>query len=251
MQAAKTQRDIAFRKFQIMKFNIKKMVPAVTMTVNVDVSQILKLKDNINNKGNNTPHVTVTHIIMKAVADTLVQYPVLYSFFNGNDIVENAELILNIPVDVESHVEYITIHSPESKSLPEIAAECREELNCIHSGNGTFMKFLLTFNKMSVVRKMINFWGPDGAIRFLREHYGNFPISNFGSFHINSGVVVICQPMIAGLCIGLIVKEQEHHYMPLTLTFDHRAVDGAYAGKFLYSVRTLLEKPDPMISDGR
>ncbi|HBE76252.1 MAG TPA: hypothetical protein DDW65_00470 [Firmicutes bacterium] len=249
MQAAMTQRDLMFRKFQIMKFNRKKMAPAVTMTINVDASQILKLKDNLNNQSSDASHITVTHIIMKAVASALMQYPILYSFFNGKDIVENKELILNIPVDVESHVEYIVIHSPESKSLAEIAAECHEELNSIHSGNGTFMKFLLSFNKMSMVRKIIHFCGPNGAIRFLREGYGNFPLSNFGSFHINSGAVAISRPMIAGLCIGVIAKEQERKSIPLTLTFDHRAVDGAYAGKFLYDVKTLLEQSDPIISD--
>jgi pyruvate dehydrogenase E2 component (dihydrolipoamide acetyltransferase) len=250
MQAVMTQNDIMFRKFQIKKFNRKNMVPAVTMTTKVDASQMLKLKDYLNTKSN-APHITVTHIIMKAVADTLMQYPVLYSFFNGKDIVENKELILNIPVDVESHVEYIVIRGPESKSIEEISAECHEELNRIHSGDGTFMKFLLNLNKMPIIQKIIYFCGSNGKTRFLREHYGMFPISNFGSFHMYSGTLAISQPMIAGLCIGSIENGQQHSYIPLTLTFNHSAVDGAYAGKFLHSVRTLLEQYDLIDLDRR
>lgn len=243
-----TQRDIMFRKFQIMKFNRKNMVPAVTMTTKVNASQILKLKDYLNTKSN-APHITVTHIIIKAVADTLTHYPVLYSFFNGNDIVENKDLNLNIPVDVESHVEYIVVHEPESKSIEEISAECHEELKRIASGNGTFMKFLLHLNEMSIIRKIIYFCGPDGKMRFLREHYGLFPISNIGSFHMDSATLAISQPMIAALCIGSIESELGYPNLSLTLTFDHRAIDGAYAGKFLYDVRTLLEQPDLISSD--
>ncbi len=251
MQAVITKRDILFREFQIMKFNKKNMVPAVTMTVNIDTSQIMRLKDYLNSKNSNEPHITVTHIIIKAVADTLIQYPVLYSFFNGKEIVENRELIVNIPVDVESHVEYIVIHRPESKTTEEISKECYEELNLINSGNGTFMNFLLRLSKMSIVQKIKCFCGQEGKQRFLREHYGVFPISNFGSFHINSGTVAISQPMIAAMCFGSIVKDHGSQYLSLTLTFDHRAVDGAYAGKFLNSVRTCLEQSDSIIPDGR
>lgn len=234
-----------------MKFKRKNMVPAVTMTTNIDASQMMILKDHLNSQKNDAPHITVTHIIVKAVADTLTQYPMLYGFFNGKEIIENKELIINIPVDVESHVEYIVIHSPESKTIEEISRECYEELEKIDAGSGTFLKFLLDLNRMSVIRKIIYFCGPNGPQRFLREHYGDFPISNFGSFQVNSGAVAISQPMISAICIGSIVKQQGSSLMPLTITFDHRAVDGAYAGKFLNSVRQNLEHAAEAIPKGR
>ena len=246
-----TNRDILFRTFQIMKFNKKNLVPAVTMTINVNASQILKLKDHLNNENNNTPHITLTHVIVKAIADTLMKYPILYSFFDGKKIVENDELIFSIPVDVESHVEYIVIRNPELKSIEEISEEFHKELNSIHSGNGAFMRFLLYFDKMPAFRKLLDYRGMDGKIRFLKEHYGIFSISNFGSFHINGGTLPVVQPVIAALCIGSIVTGKDCPYLPLTLTFDHRPIDGAYAGKFLYDVKTILEQPDLITSDRR
>lgn len=246
MQLALTETDIMFRKFQIRKFNKKSMVPAVTMTVNINATEILKLKDELINRERKTSHITITHIIAKAVADTLVQFPVLYSFFNGKEIVENKELVLNIPVDFESHVEYIIIRNPDLKSIDDISIEFHEELSRIQSGNGTYKQFLMHMNTMSILQK-VKYCGSEGKIRFLREHYGTFPVSNFGSFHMNSGTIAIAQPMIAALCFGTIEKNQVGSFMSLTLTFDHRPLDGAYAGKFLYNVKTLLESPNSIV----
>ncbi len=247
MQQALTETDIMFRIFQIRKFNKKNMVPAVTMTVNINVTQILKLKDELNSRERKAPHITITHIIAKAVADTLVQFPVLYSFFNGKKIVENKELVLNIPVDFESHVEYIIIRNPDMKSIDDIATEFHEELSLIQLGKGTYKQFLVHMNTLPIFQKIKYFCGQEGKMRFLREHYGIFPISNLGSFHMSSGTIAISQPMIAALCFGAIEKNQEGSFLSLTLTFDHRPLDGAYAGKFLYNVKTLLESPNSII----
>lgn len=251
MEQTMSRNDIICRHFQIRKFNRKHMVPAVTMTINANVTGILKLKEALNSQSAEGPHITVTHIVMKTVADALVHYPLLYGFFDGKNIIENKELILNIPVDIESHVEYITIYNPAAKSLVQISAECQEEISRIQEGSGKFIGFLKGLNDMPATQKMIYLLKPGGKTRFLREHYGNFPLSNFGSFHVNSGALALSQPIIAGLCIGLITQENNSSYMSLTLSFDHRAVDGAYAGKFLNSVRILLEQPASITIDRR
>lgn len=126
------------------------MVPAVTMTINANVTGILKLKEVLNNRNEEGPHITITHIVMKTVADVLMHYPLLYGFFNGKNLIENKELILNIPVDIESHVEYITVYNPAAKSLVEISAECQEEIILIQEGRGKFIGFLKDFNDMPV-----------------------------------------------------------------------------------------------------
>ena len=90
---------------------------------------------------------------------------------------------------------------------------------------------------------------PNFYLKFANEHYGNFPISNFGTFHIPNGILALSKPVVAGLCIGemnsfLKMKEKEIvavEFIQLTLSFDHRVVDGAYAGKFLNDLKDLLE----------
>ena len=142
MQSALTQRDQIFRHYQINKFKREGIVPTVTMTIQIDVTRMLQLKDIINAGGVFSSHITITHIVTKAVADTLKDYPLLFCFFNGKEIIENQDLAINIPVDVENHVEYIVIHNPDSKPLSVIAEEIADEWQRIHSGNGKYLNII-------------------------------------------------------------------------------------------------------------
>jgi peptidoglycan/LPS O-acetylase OafA/YrhL len=92
-------------------------------------------------------------------------------------------------------------------------------------------------NALAAIAGIFSFIGLIGTI-----------ISRNPTFYLISPIV---QPIIAALCIGSMVTEQEHPYIQLTLTFDHRPIDGAYCGKFLHAVKTLLENPDSFISDVR
>lgn len=244
MQSTLTQRDRIFRQFQIHKFKRESMFPTVTLTINMNVTHLAELKRKWN-ETHSTAHLTFTHIVIKAVADTLMNYPVLYSLSEGTNIIPSKDLILNIPVDVEKHVEYIVIHQPESKTILDISQECQSEIEKIRNGNGEFMNFLMEM--FQVPAKAANHSPAD-----FMQHYGNFVISNMGSFHIDSGSLAITAPLIAGLCLGAItpiVKCQANSFievmnLPMTISFDHRAIDGAYAGKFLNDVKKLLENPE-------
>ncbi len=251
MENKLTKRDIISREFQIKKFNVKHMVPTVTLTINVEADNLIQRKKDINGNAN-SPHLTVTHIILKAVAEVIVNYPLLYSFFDRHKIVPNAELILNIPVAIENHVEYVSIHNAESKSLEDIASECSAEIEKINRHEGEFMKLLEKMDRMSVLQKIgFYIFELKGAVPFLRKYYGNFPVSNIGSFKVNSGTLALSQPMVSSLCIGRItsVLQKENGnlidklILPLSVSFDHRALDGAYAGAFLNELKEHLEKP--------
>lgn len=245
MQSAITQRDIMFRQFQIHKFKKDSMIPTVTMTININVTHLAALKRKWNEMHNFATHLTFTHIVIKVVADTLMNYPVLYSLSDGTNIIPSNKLILNIPVNVENHVEYIVIHQPESKNISDISQECQSEIEKIHNGNGEFMNFLMQMFKAPT--KVAN----HSPIEFM-QHYGNFVISNFGSFHVDNGSLAITEPLIAGLCLGTItpiVKCEENRFIeimnfPVTISFDHRAIDGAYVGNFLNDVKKLIENPE-------
>lgn len=242
-----TQTDMMFRRFQIHKYRAEGMVPTVTMTVIANITHLLELRKIKNSEGKYSCHITITHLLTKAVADTLKDYPLLFSFFTGKEIIENQELIIGIPVDIEQHVEYIAIHHPDSKNLSSIAAETTEELNKIHAGNGTFFKAI-----KALMENTSN--STHSPMDFCRQYLGNFPISNFGTFHIDNGTLAIAQPIISGMCIGSVKSSeywqsgqgQECMLLPITVSFDHRPVDGAYVGKFLDRVRNLLENPEPL-----
>lgn len=242
-----TQKDLIFRRFQIHKYRAEGMVPTVTMTVTANITHMLELRAIANSEGKYLSHITITHLITKAVADTLKNYPLLFSFFTGKEIIENQELVIGIPVDVEQHVEYIALHHPDRKGLSSIADETTEELNKIHAGSGSFFKVLKELMENSNSSAL-------DPLDFCRQHLGNFPISNFGSFHVDNGTLAIAQPIISGMCIGSAKPSaywqsgqwKDCMLLPITISFDHRPVDGAYVGKFLGSVRKLLENPEQL-----
>jgi pyruvate/2-oxoglutarate dehydrogenase complex dihydrolipoamide acyltransferase (E2) component len=202
--------------------------------------------------------ISVTHVILKAVAEALVEWPVMYSFFNGRKVVPNDEIALNVPVEVDNHVEYIVLRNPEKMTIRELAAEARDQLARIREGKGEFRARMLTLLK---VPTFIRRWfgrRTDLDIEFCRRYYGNCVVTNFGSFGVDEGVFgsAMPSPMISVICIGRArpmpveeegtVKMKPH--ISLSLTFDHRPVDGGTAARFLARVRESLENPEPLFN---
>jgi pyruvate/2-oxoglutarate dehydrogenase complex dihydrolipoamide acyltransferase (E2) component len=225
-----SKRDIAFRNFQMKKFSVKKMVPTVTMTKYIDARNLLDIKNELN-KEDSTVKVTLTHMIIKSVADTLVDFPLLFNYFYKGKIVHSSKLVINIPVEEENHVKYIVIHSPNSKSIQEIAKISNEEVKNIKDGKGTFW-----VKSQDMAKHPIQLLGKS-FIKIAEEMYGNFAISNFGSFQIDNGNIALSSPMTAGICVGAMTSNK----IPLTISFDHRVIDGAYVGHFMKSLQGRLE----------
>jgi len=250
-----TPADKMFRTFQIQKFDTKRMIPAVSMSIDVNAEPLMALRKKVNENRPKEKRVTVTHVVLKAACDTLMDFPVLYSSFNGKRVVENPELVLNVPVDVENHVEYLVVRNPNELTLDQLIADCYEEIEKINRGEGEFRKKVQTIVKVPFFIRKLAMAFPATGIKFLREHYGNFVISNFGSLGVDRGTLASAQPMIAVLCMGRMAKmpvddgKGGHEFkmmLPLTMTFDHRPVDGGYVGRYLTALRELLEAPGPI-----
>jgi len=246
-----TAADKMFRKFQIQKFDPGRSIAAVSMSVSVDVSRLMELRKEYNQRRDK--RISVTHIVLKAVSDVLMDFPVLYSSFTGKRIVPNPELVLNVPVDVENHVEYLVIHRPDKMSLDELAAACYEELEKIQKGEGEFRKFVAFMTRVPLFIRKLVMLIPGSDIRFVRKVYGNFVVSNFGTLGVDHGVLASSRPMVGVLCMGRIrntpVEDEQKGYtfkpmLPLSITFDHRACDGGYVGRFMSALREQLEKPE-------
>jgi len=240
-----TQKDLLFRQFQIRKYDRKRIVPAVNMTVEIAMDRMLEFRNELNAaSGETNTHITINHFILKAIADSLKRYPALYSYFYRDKIVPNDEIVFNVPVDIESHVEYIVIHHPDTKSFTEISAECEKEVKLIRAGKGSNMEFINFLPHIPFLTKIGYLFNPKKVYSFMDKKYGNFPVSNFGTFRLKSGNITITSPIIGGVCIGSIKKEATGSFVLLTLTFDHRALDGAYGAKFLNDVKAKLEHPE-------
>lgn len=256
-QSAK-ERERLFRRFQIEKFSRSRSVPCVSMTVDIRLAQLQKQRKHGNDKLPPDDRISMTHVLIKAVAMTLRDFPDLYSFFDGRKVVSSRTIKINLPVAEGDHVEYVVIQSPESKSLQQIAVEVRDEVTRIRAGEGTFyLRLKKLFRLPRFLRLMITNCLPIN-IRLASKSYGNFPVTNFGSFGVKNGAPILSAPMIAVLCFGMIQNVpcgcngneiMTEEVLPVTLVVDHRPIDGAYGGRFLSQLKALIETDiDPIFA---
>jgi len=248
MNAVFTEKDLICRNFQIGKFDARKIVPTVTMQIDVDVDKLLTRREELNRNGE--VHATIYQYLLKLIADTLVGYPLLFSLFYKGKIISPENLIINVPVSVENHVEYVVIRNPETKSIEEIAVEMQNEIRDIKSGSNMLMQSLIDQQKMNKIRRLLYKWrNYKNPVYFLEKYYGYFPVTNFGTFHISNGTTILSEPIVGALVIGKAEKKlslvnnsvHETQSISLTLSFDHRVMDGAYAGNFLADLKQSIE----------
>jgi pyruvate dehydrogenase E2 component (dihydrolipoamide acetyltransferase) len=243
-----TEKDLICRNFQIGKFDARKIVPAVSMKMDVDIDIMLKKREELN--GKRAVHVTIYQYLLKLIADTLIDYPLLFSLFYKGKIISPENLIINVPVSVDNHVEYVVIRNPETKSIEEISVEMQNGIRYINLGSNVLMQSLIDQHTMNKIQRLLyklkNYKNP---VYFLGKYYGYFPVTNFGTFHVDNGTTVLSEPIVAALVIGKSKKElsfvnnsvHEVNLISLTLSFDHRVMDGAYAGNFLSDLKQSIE----------
>lgn len=198
------ERDNLFRKFQIEKFSRRKTVPCVSMMIDLNIDRLEDVRRTYNLDIPDNEHVSFTHVFVKATALALKDFPLLYGYFDGEGVRLSDKIRVNLPVTEGNHVEYVVIESPEGKSLPDIAGEVREEVKRIRAGNGTFH---LVLKKLFALPKPLRFIASNVTfinIRNTYRNYGNFPITNFGSFGAKTGIPMVSSPIIAVLCLGMI-----------------------------------------------
>jgi pyruvate dehydrogenase E2 component (dihydrolipoamide acetyltransferase) len=167
--------------------------------------------------------VSFNDMIVKAVANALRQFPRLNVSYADDKLRQHQRVHVSMAVAIDEGLITPVIRDCDRKSLGEIARESKE----------------LTERAR--------------ARRLKPEEYtgGTFSISNLGMYDVEDFGAIINPPEAAILAVGAI-KEQPvvvdgqlgvGQRMKLTLSCDHRAVDGATAAQFLQIVKRLLEHP--------
>jgi len=204
----------------------------VTSAIEVDMSRVValrqKLKPEVAPQGVN---LTYLAFVARAAVDTLKDYPWINGGIRGQSIVTRPNVNLGIAVALE-----------EGKGLIVPVIRNAQDLNL----TGT-ARAIQDLAERARTKKLL----PDDV------QGGTFTITNPGSFGTFHGTPIISQPQSAILGTYALVKrawviqdELGHDViairpiMNLTLTYDHRLVDGAYAGMFLRDLRARLESWD-------
>jgi pyruvate dehydrogenase E2 component (dihydrolipoamide acetyltransferase) len=201
--------------------------PHFHLTIAVDAEALLDLRAELNpelaGRGDDLK-VSVNDLIVKACAGLLRTNPDLNVSFGGDKLLVHRRVHVGIAVAVEGGLVVPVIRDADRKTLTQVAREAKELAEKARAG------------KLGA--------GEVGG--------GTFTVSNLGMFGTDRFTAVINPPEAAILAVGAAVAEpvatedggvEVHRRMRLTLSIDHRALDGATGARFLAQLKAVLEQP--------
>ncbi|MBP1467731.1 2-oxo acid dehydrogenase subunit E2 [Candidatus Chloroploca sp. M-50] len=203
-------------------------IPHIYVSMEIDMDAVMALRAQLNDAGAAPVKLSVNDLVVKAVAKTLKAIPAVNtSFVVGEDgqpaIAHHAAINVSVAVALDDGLIAPVIKDADTKSVGTISAEIRTLANNAREGK-------IKQNEI------------EGAT-FQVTNLGMFGVSEFGS--------IITTPQAASLAVGAVrkipvVRDDAivvGQVMTVTLSADHRVVDGAVAAQFLQQLKALLEAP--------
>ena len=196
--------------------------PHFYVTVQVDMTDAMDWRDELNRQLSADRRVSVNDLVMKGCATALQRHPAFNATFEGDRLRVHPHVNIGMAVALQEGLMVPAIPSCEEKSVADIAAAARD---------------LAARTKAGSLRQ--------------EEYTGTFSVSNLGMFGVSEFAAIIVSPQVAVLAVG----EVKDTVVPLdggihirkmmnaTLSADHRAVNGAEAALFAAEIKGLLEHP--------
>lgn len=198
-------------------------IPHFYLTMEIDMEEAIALRQRLNQLDENL-RVSVNDLIVKACAVAIEQHPIVNATYQNGQLVHPSGIHIGIAVAVEQGLLVAVLRHCEGKSLRRIAQESQTLIQKAREG------------------KLM----PD-------EMMGNtFTVSNLGMFGIEQFTAIINPPASAILAVGAtkrvpVVQEDgtivARQRMKVTLSCDHRVLDGAVGAQFLQTLKQVLENP--------
>jgi len=197
-------------------------VPAFQLTVSVDMTHANALLERSRDL-NPALRITITDLLARVCGSGLQRHPEVNVQFSDESLLRFPSANVGIAVAAPQGLVVPVIRSVERLSLAEVAAQ-----------------------RLQLVER-----ARTGTLQLADLEGGTFTISNLGMFGVEQFSAVLNPPQAAILAVGAttdrpVAVEHEVRVLPMmtvTLTVDHRAVDGAPAADFLRTVKTFLEDP--------
>jgi pyruvate dehydrogenase E2 component (dihydrolipoamide acetyltransferase) len=202
-------------------------VPHFFLTTAVDVTELLQLRKQVNEQlaaaSEDGLKVSVNDFVVKATATALRQVPEANVSYAGDNLIKHHRVHIGIAVSLENGLIVPVIRDADQKSLSQVARDSQDLAARARAGK---------------------LQPPDYT-------GGTFSISNLGMFGVEQFSAVINPPEAGILAVGAAQKEPAEYQgqialrdrMRLTLSVDHRALDGAGGARLLAAIRKLLEQP--------
>ena len=203
-------------------------VPTFYLTVEVDMNRVIEARESMNSMLEEDGYrISVNDIVLKAVAAALRQHPNCNAQWHDNFVRRFNAVHLGVAVAIDEGLITPVIRNAHAKGIMQIASEVREL-----AGRARTKKLM-----------------PD-------EYTGStFSVSNLGMFGIQEFTAIINPPEAGILAVGGIeetpvVVSGEVKICPrmrITMSCDHRVIDGAQGARFLATLKSMLEEPTAIL----
>jgi pyruvate dehydrogenase E2 component (dihydrolipoamide acetyltransferase) len=201
-------------------------VPHFYLTIDINAGPLMETREELKSagEGDETAKITVNDFVLKAAVMAAVKVPRVNASFDNDAIVQYADVDLGVAVAIEEGLLTPVIRAAQDKSLREISASAKD----------------LAHRARNKRMKPEEFQG------------GTFTVSNLGGMGIDSFSAVINPPQGFILAVGKVTKipvvddcdqVMVGHRMSITMSCDHRVIDGALGAEYLKELRHLLENP--------
>jgi pyruvate dehydrogenase E2 component (dihydrolipoyllysine-residue acetyltransferase) len=201
----------------------KQTAPHFYLTMDADMTEVTRRRSALKEMGEQLIP-SINDFILSACARALKDFPSLNAAFTDQRVELYSDINIGVAVALEEGLVVPVIRNADRLSLQELAKQSRELADKAQN------------------KKLFP----------LDYEGGTFTVSNLGMFGVDSFVAIINPPQCAILAVGQVGPRVVAHgegiavrpIMTMSLSADHRVVDGAIAARFLQEVKRLLEKPD-------
>jgi pyruvate dehydrogenase E2 component (dihydrolipoamide acetyltransferase) len=195
--------------------------PHFYVTVEIDMDGAVALREQILKA--EELKVSYNDLVLKACAKALTRFPMVNASWGGDKIITHGEVHVGVAVSIPDGLITPVVRNADRKSISEISREVKD---------------------LAARAK-------DRKLRPEEFTGSTFTVSNLGMFDVVEFTAIINPPESAILAVGSVLKVPvvkgdaivPGHRMRVTLSADHRVVDGALAAQFLAEVKRLLEAP--------
>ncbi len=200
--------------------------PQFTVSVDVDMGRALAVVEELSAWAEREEgvRVTLTALLIRACAWALRRHPALNATLEGEEILEWEAVNIGVAVAVPEGLVVPVVHGADRLGLLAIARALEEKIGRAR----------------------------EGRLRSEDLQGGTFTLSNLGMYGVDRFTAILNPPQAAILAVGRVAKRpvvgegdrvEVRPMAALTLTADHRVVDGAQAARFLDDLRAALERP--------
>lgn len=208
----------------------KTQIPHFYLTIELNAEPLMQFRKDINviHEEKSLQKVTVNDFVVLAAARAAKAHPKVNAAFAGDSVFEYTDINISVAIAVEDGLVTPVIRNADTLSLRDLSAAIKD------------------FAVRARGKKL------------KPEEYqgGTLTISNLGAYGIKDFAAIINPPQALILAVGAIIKKPvvgEHdkivvgHTMSITLSADHRVVDGAVGAEYMKTLRHLLESPATML----